>query len=184
MGAVDQRPTAAERSRPLAGDEVVPDPDVSITRAIAIDAPPEGVWPWIAQLGQGQGGFYSYDWLENLLGCRIHSADRIVPGWQAVEVGGQVRLHPDVALDVAAVDAGRHLVLHGAVPVGGGPAPYDFSWAFVVDGTGDGSTRLLVRERYGYVRWWAAAVVRPATLASAVMSRRMLRGIRDRAESV
>src|SRR6185312_7157583 len=71
------------------------------TRAIAISAPADQVWPWIAQLGQGRGGFYSYDFLENLVGCDIHSADRIVPEWQDVAVGDKVRFAPEVALDVA-----------------------------------------------------------------------------------
>jgi hypothetical protein len=140
------------------------------------------VWPWIAQLGQGRGGFYSYDVLENLVGCDIHSADRIDPAWQSVHVGDEVRLHPDVALIVARVDQGRAMVLRGAVPMGRSPAPYDFTWAFVVSAAAAGTTRVVVRERYAYRRRWAALIVEPAALTSAVMSARMLRGIRERAE--
>ena len=68
--------------------------DLTATRAISIRASADQVWPWIAQLGQGRGGFYSYDFLENLVGCNIHSADRIVPEWQNVAVGDEVRLAP------------------------------------------------------------------------------------------
>ena len=100
-GATDQ-----ERDDSLPGDELVANADLSATRAITIRASADQVWPWIAQLGQGRGGFYSYDFLENLIGCDIHSADRIVPEWQHVAVGDEVRLAPEVALDVAASRAG------------------------------------------------------------------------------
>jgi hypothetical protein len=92
--------------------------DVTSTRAITIAAAAPNVWPWIAQLGQGRGGFYSYDVLENLVGCDIHSANRIVPEWQQVEVGDEVKLHPQVALTVAVVQAGRAVVWRGGVPIG------------------------------------------------------------------
>ena len=71
----------------LPGDELVPHADLAATRAVTIAATPEQVWPWIAQMGQGRGGLYSYDALENLVGCDMHSADRVVPEWQDVAVG-------------------------------------------------------------------------------------------------
>ena len=174
--------TPGEVTRPLPGDELVPRPDLSATRALTIDAPARLVWPWVAQLGQGRGGFYSYDALENLVGCDIHSADRVVEEWQGIAVGDEVRLHPEMALTVARVDAGRALVLRGAVPAGRGPAPYDFTWSFVVEHGPANTTRLVVRERYGYTRSSAAWLVEPVAVVSWVMSQRMLRGIRDRAE--
>jgi hypothetical protein len=42
---------------------------VSWTHAITIDAPPEAVWPWIAQLGDERGGFYSFTFFENQVGA-------------------------------------------------------------------------------------------------------------------
>src|SRR5436189_6366298 len=105
-GATDQ-----ESDEPLPGDDLIASPDLTATRAITVHAPADQVWPWIAQLGQGRGGFYSYDALENLVGCDIHSADRIVPQWQEVKVGDQVKLHPEVGLGVAVVEPGRALVL-------------------------------------------------------------------------
>jgi hypothetical protein len=95
----------------------------------------------------GPGGFYSYDFLESLAGCDIHSAERIVPDWQDVRVGDEVRLAREVALEVAVLDPARALVLRGSVPMGKTPPPYDFSWAFVLRQQQDGQTRLLVRER-------------------------------------
>jgi hypothetical protein len=173
--------TDAEIAAVQPGDEFIADANVTATRAITIRRSPELVWPWIAQLGQGRGGFYSYDRLENLLGLDIHSADRVVPEWQQLEVGDQVRLAPAVALKAAIVEPGRALVLEGALPLAQAP-PFDSTWAFILCEQPDGSTRLLSRERYGYKRWWAPLVVEPTQAASFVMSRKMLLGIRDRAE--
>jgi hypothetical protein len=155
---------------------------LTATRAVTVRAAAAGVWPWIAQLGQGRGGFYSYDFLENLVGCDIHSADRIVPEWQAINVGDQVNLRPEVGLLVALVDPERVLVLRGGVPMGRTQPPYDFTWAFILRPGPAGASRLLVRERYSYSRRWAPLLVEPVELISFVMSQRMLRGIRERAE--
>jgi hypothetical protein len=167
----------------LPGDEIVPRANLTATRAVTVRAGAHhGVWPWIAQLGQGRGGFYSYDFVENLIGCDIHSANRIVPEWQRIEVGAQVNLHPEVGLIAALVEPGRTLVLRGGVPTGSAPPPYDFTWAFVLRDQPDGTTRLVVRERYGYSRRWAPLLVEPVELISFLMSQRMLRGIKERAE--
>jgi hypothetical protein len=176
-GATDE-----EHNATLAGDDLIPNPDLMATRAITVHAPADQVWPWIAQLGQGRGGFYSYDALENLVGCDIHSADRIVPEWQAINVGDQVNLHPEVGLGVTVVEQGRALVLRGGVPMGAVPPPYDTTWAFVLREQPEGTTRLLVRERYAYTQRWAPLLVEPVAVVAFVMSQRMLRGIRDRAE--
>ena len=174
--------TGEESEGPLPGDDLVENADITATRAITIRASTDQVWPWIAQLGQGRGGFYSYDFLENLVGCDIHSADRIVPEWQDLEVGDEVRFAPEVGLAVAALEQGRSLVLRGGVPIGNTPAPYDSTWAFVLRDEPDKTTRLLVRERYAYTRPWARLIVEPTEVLSFVMSQKMLRGIKDRAE--
>jgi hypothetical protein len=175
--------SAAERAVALAGDGLLPDADQIATRAITINAAAEAIWPWLVQLGQGRGGFYSYTWLENLVPKEnIHNADRIVPEWQQVAVGDEVLLHPEVKLRVALVEPGRALVLSGGVPMGKTAAPYKFSWAFVLVTQPDGATRLIVRERYEYTQRWAPFIVQPAELVSSLMSPKMLRGIRTRAE--
>jgi hypothetical protein len=148
----------------LPGDDLVKDSDLTATRAITVHT------------GAKE------DLLENLAGCKMHSADRIVPEWQSVRVGSKVNLHPEVAYDVAISDPGRALVLRGGVPMGKVPAPYDSTWAFTLDESVEGATRLVVRERYGYTRWWAALLIEPTALISFFMSRRMLRGIKARAE--
>jgi hypothetical protein len=176
-GATDE-----ERTMPLPGDDLNPEADLVATRAITVDASPAGIWPWIVQLGQERGGFYTYDALENLVGCDIHNADEVMAEWQTLEVGDEVRLHPEVPLEVAFLKPEEALVLRGGVPVGDSPPPYEFTWAFVLRQQPDGSTRLLVRERYTYTKRWAPVVVEPVEGMSFLMSQKMLRGIRDRAE--
>jgi len=175
--------TNDELHHSLAGDELLPTADQSTTRAITINAQADEIWPWVAQLGQGRGGFYSYDWLENLLvRADFHNADRIVPEWQLTTVGSEVRLAPEVALKVVALEPDRALVLRGSVPMGRVAPPYEFTWAFVLLTQQDGTTRLVVRERYQYTHRWAAFIVQPAQLASCLMTPKMLRGIKIRAE--
>jgi hypothetical protein len=176
------RATEAEITEPFAGDELVAAPDLTATRAITIHAGVEDVWPWIVQLGQGRGGFYSYDSLENLIGCDIHSALQINPDWQHLEVGDTVRLAPELALTVAVAKPPRTLVLQGGVMPGATVAPYNFTWTFDLSPVSASTTRLVVRERYAYTRWWAGLMVEPLSVVSFLMSRRMLHGIRDRAE--
>lgn len=184
--------TEAELDARLPGDDLIPTPDLVATRVVGIAATPDEVWPWVAQLGQGRGGFYSYDCLENLVGCDVHSADRVEGQWQDVQVGDPFRLHPQVALEVVLVDPGRALVVRGAVGATGataataassaGAPPYDFTWTFALRRGRDGGTRLLVRERYGYTRRSAALLVEPVAVISFAMTQRLLRGLRDRAE--
>ena len=89
-----------------------------------------------------------------------------------------------VALRVVVFEEGHHFVLRGAVAADGtnAPAPYDFTWAFVLIEGARGTTRLIVRERYAYLASWAGALVEPVEMVSFLMSQRMLRGIRERAE--
>jgi hypothetical protein len=176
-GATDQ-----ECEMALSGDELIVRADLTATRAITVRAAAAEVWPWIAQLGQGRGGFDSYDLLENLLGCDIHSADRIAPEWQHVAVGNEIRLAPKVPLIVTTSEPGRALVLRGGVPMGETAPPYDFTWSFVLRDQPDRTTRLLVRERYEYLRSWTWLLVEALEAVSFLMTQKMLRGIRDRAE--
>ncbi len=169
-GATDDDLDAA-----LPGDEFIPDPEVVATRGITIDAPASEVWAWLVQIGQDRGGFYSYDWLENLIGLNIHSADQIEERWQSLAPGDPVRLGSAVAMDAAVVDPGHTLVL---------VAPEQaFTWTFALLPGRDRTTRLVVRERFARLGWWSRPVNEAIATASAVMTRAMLRGIRDRAET-
>ena len=180
--------TANETAAVLPGDALLPHTDLTATRAITIRAGIDDIWPWLAQMGQGRGGLYSYDWLENLVGCHMHSIDRVVPEWQSVREGDDFRLHPDVALTVVAVDHPHALVVQGGISATGQvttddpAAPYDFTWAFVLVARNARSTRLLIRERYRYHTFAARPMVEMVAAISFIMTERMLRGIRDRAE--
>jgi hypothetical protein len=174
--------TGEEAGAPLAGDALLANADLIATRAITIHSPADVIWPWIAQLGQGRGGFYTYDWLQNLLGLDMHSADHVVPGWQDIRAGDEIRLAAGVGLTVAVAEHGRALVIRGGIPMGAVPCPYDFTWAWVLRERHDGTTRLVVRERYSYTKRWAPFLLEPVQVISFVMTQRMLRGIKERAE--
>ncbi len=168
----------------LPGDELVPSRSWGYTHAITIDAPPSEVWPWLAQIGQGRGGFYSFDLLENLVGCNIHNSDTLLPEFQQLAVGDPVRLHPkSPPLVVAIAEPERCLALIGGNPVTGSEAAS--LWAFHLFETSDGTTRLVERGRYEVGPTRAARLAMgPAILEpiSFVMSRQMLRNIKRLAE--
>jgi hypothetical protein len=105
-----------------------------------------------------------------------------VPELQDIEVGDEILLGPEFGYDVALLEWGRLLVLRGGFPMENIAPPYDSTWAFVLRDGPDKTTRLLVRERYEYKRPWAPLIVEPTEALSFVMSQKMLRGIRDRAE--
>lgn len=131
---------------------------------------------------RGGGGFYSYDFLENAIGCDIHSATRAIQEFQDIAVGDEVRLAPQLSLNIATLNPGRSLVLRGGIPIGNSAPPYDFTWAFTLRDEPYGATRLLVRERYSYTRPWARLLIEPTEAISFVMSQKMLCAIRDRVE--
>jgi hypothetical protein len=185
--------TTQEAAGPLAGDELVPTPRMQSTRAVTIAAPVSGVWPWLVQLGAGRGGMYSYDWLETAAGLGIHSADRIHPELQQLKVGDTVPLSPDGGLSVRLLRPTTVLGLGGTIdlrtrrmfPDGVPPAGprLEVGWTFVLRPMGPQASRLVSRTRYNYSPLAAGLVLR-ALLEPAqfLMERRMLLGIRNRAE--
>jgi len=182
----------AECRAAMPGDELVPEPRLESTRAVTIDAPPEAVWPWLAQLGQGRGGLYSYDALENLVGLDLHSADEILPGHQRIAPGDVIRLGKpgSPCFRVVSVDAGRSLVLVSADPATQEAVPTPVragtgaTWQWVLRPVAGGAaTRLVSRQRNthpdGQRLLWR--LVEPVGFG---MERRMLLGIKERAERV
>ena len=165
--------TAEEASARLPGDELLEDADGVATRAIEIDAAPAAVWPWIAQMGPSpRGGAYTYDWIENLLGLNMHSADRVLPEFQHPEVGDLLgygsnrmrveRVEPEHVLAWRSEDG-------------------NWLWSFVLEERA-GSTRLISRNRFRLPTLAARVGMIPMEPASLVMERKMLRGIKERAE--
>jgi len=175
-----------EVTRVLPGDELVPGPAEQTTLAVDVDAPAEAAWPWLVQIGKDRGGMYSYDWLENLVGLDIHSTDEIREEWQHLAAGDRVVVVPPgyspmpdgYSFPVAQVLPGRALVLRQAPP----EHPWNSVWSFHLVPAGAGRCRLISRSRTERPRQpglrIATRLMEPVTL---VMTRRMLRGIAERA---
>ena len=165
--------TRAEAQARLPGDELLEDADGVATRAITIDAPAAAVWPWIAQMGPSpRGGAYTYDWIENLLRLDMHSAGRVLPEYQHPQVGDTLsygknrmrfeRVEPQRVLATRSEDG-------------------NWVWTFVLDEQ-EGRTRLISRNRFRLPSLIAKIGMVPMEPASLVMERKMLSGIKQRAE--
>jgi hypothetical protein len=165
--------TAAEATANLPGDELLVAADGMSTRAIETGAPAAAVWPWLAQMGPSpRGGAYTYDWIENLLGLNMHSADRVLPEFQRPQVGDTIgfgsnrmrleRVEPERLLAWCSQDG-------------------NWVWSFVLDEQ-DGHTRLISRNRFRLPTLAARIGMLPMEPASLVMERKMLHGIKQRAE--
>lgn len=173
----------SELTASLPGDELVPAPRLSSTRAITVDAPADEVWPWLVQIGQGRGGLYSFDGLENLLGLDLHSADEVHADLQCLRPGDTVRL-------AAGGRAPSYRVREVAPPttlvlLGGDAAAADdvrLTWQWSLRPLDPGRrTRVVVRQRLAFppsqrLLWRVVAPI------GFVMERRMLRGLARRAE--
>ena len=176
--------TDAEVAMRLPGDEIVPDRNSLATRALSVHAPAAKIYPWLLQVGQGRGGMYSYEWLENLIGCDIHNVYQIVPELQQVTVGQVIRMGPKgyPMYHVAGFAPGQYLVLHPADPKTEAPGPG--AWTMVVAEQPDGTSRLIFRQQMrvdpgigNFIMW--RVLVDPMTF---VMEQKMMRTIRDLAE--
>jgi hypothetical protein len=164
--------TAEEAARPLPGDDLLARADIVATRAIGIDAPPSAIWPWLVQMGPGRAGAYTYDWIENLLGLDMHSVDHVLPDFQHPQVGDTIgygsnrmrieRVAPEHVLASRAEDG-------------------NWVWTFVLE-EHDGRTRLISRNRFRLPTLLARIGMLPMEPGSLVMERRMLLGIKQRAE--
>jgi hypothetical protein len=169
--------TADEVSGQMPGDDLMPDPDLQTTRAITIEAPPGAIWPWLVQMGSGRGGAYTYDWIENLLGLDMHSANEILPQFQDLKVGDALPLGSKAPrLRAEVLDPDRALVVRSE----------DGNWVWAFGLYPDGKhTRLVSRNRIktpgasAPARIGYTVVMEPGSL---VMERKMLLGIRQRAE--
>jgi hypothetical protein len=172
--------TTTELTRVMTGDGAVIDPSYSATLAITVDARPEQIWPWLVQMGYQRGGLYSYDWLDRLFGYLDRpSADSILPAFQHLAVGDEIPIGRGPAFPVTAIEPYRALVLSGT---GNG---FVWAWQFGLHPLDEGRTRLvsrvLVRVPSSVGSWLFMRVMEPAAF---VMTRRMLLGLKQRAETL
>ncbi|HEX6761790.1 MAG TPA: hypothetical protein VF094_03210 [Gaiellaceae bacterium] len=165
--------TAEEAGARLPGDELLEDADGVATRAITIDAPASAVWPWIAQMGPSpRGGAYTYDWIENVLGLHMHSADSVLPDYQHPQVGDGFGYGPN-KMSYRIVEPGHVLAVQSADD--------NWAWSFILDEQ-HGRTRLISRNRFRLPRLRDRIGMIPMEPGSLVMERKMLHGIKERAE--
>jgi hypothetical protein len=184
--------TDAEVRRPFPGGDLVPGALRSATMAVTIDAPPDRVWPWLAQMGLDRGGWYSWDRLD-AFGRR--SADRIHPEWQAIAVGDRLAARPDGSQwwEVAALEPGRLLALRMSLDLRGrpfdpaGPRPRRFTdstWTFLLADAPGARTRVVVSGYWALRPRWLQPVMSVIVLEPAhwVMQTRQFANLRRRAE--
>src|ERR1043165_5985240 len=165
--------TAEEAAARLPGDELLEKADGVATRAVTIDAPPSAVWPWIGQMGPSpRGGAYTYDWIENLLGLNMHSADRILPDYQHPQVGDGFGYGTN-KMSFKIVEPEHVLASQSA--------DGNWVWTFVLKEE-DGRTRLISRNRFRMPKLKDKIGMIPMEPGSLIMERKMLYGIKQRAE--
>ena len=169
--------TDAEIETPLPCDELVEHPKLNATHAITINAPVSRVWPWLVQIGQTRGGFYSYAWLENAVGCQMHNANRVHSEWQDLKVGDEVWLHPKAPpLRVLATEREKYIALEKC-------------WTFYLKPVEENRTRLIIRGRGDYYPDFRNALLNFIYFrllfepAHFIMERKMMLGIKERAEA-
>jgi hypothetical protein len=170
--------TSDEIQRAMPGDEILADAVLQTTRAITIDAQREDIWPWLVQMGpRPRAGAYTYDLVERLLGIDIENTDRILPEFQHLEVGEAIGMNEKgQGIVVRQVDPNNALVLQWV--------PARSTWTFALHPE-HGSTRLISRNRLsgGGPLFWLSMVCFMET-GSLVMERKMLSGIKRRAEKL
>jgi hypothetical protein len=169
-----------EAARLLPGDELIAAPTRSETRAITIAAPEAAVWPWLAQMGYGRGGWYSYRPMD----MPGPSADAIIPELQSIAVGETMPTSPDGGFEVVQIEPDHALVLYmddvmverqrvaarerrgtpdapaaerippglaaSGAILGTTPSMFRATWSFVLEPVDGGSTRLIERVRVQY----------------------------------
>ena len=172
--------TASDLARVMAGDGLLVDPTYSGTTVVVVDAAPEHIWPWLVQIGYQRGGLYSYDWLDRLFGYLDRpSATCILPQFQHLAVGDEIPLGRGPGWPVAILEPNRALVLDMR-----NLSAFDWVWQFGLDAMDEKRTRLVSRSRVRTRTTWARLVTYAIEPAGFLMTRRMLLGLKWRAEAL
>ena len=188
--------TEEEGSADLPGDELFPNPKLRMTWGITINTPIEEVWPWVVQMGQGRGGFYTYQFLENIVGCEIYNADRILPEHQHIPLEAGVSLARGMPpMSVVSYEEGHYYFLQACMDMNtmesfnpkGDSIPEkvtNLGWGFYLQEISKNETRFLSRWLADYEPTLINKIVYNIFIepVSFVMGRKMLIGTRQRAE--
>ena len=168
--------TDDEIRRPILGDDIVGNPSFNATRAIAINAPVESIYPWIVQMGVNRAGWYSYDLLDNL---GRHSAEVILPQHQNIQVGDLIPMSPDGKQGLWVKDFRNNEWILWWDKTG------DTSWAWGIYPDGISRSRLVTRIRVKY-RWLSPAILFNLIIEflDIWMMRKCMLGIKRRAEAM
>ena len=185
-----------EAKRPLPADELVNTPKTKFTHAIEINAPAKYVWPWIAQIGQGKGGFYSYEALENLVGLQIYNVDIVLPEYQNPKIGDEVGFGPNDSIPIIICEHGSAMAIENSLDLDSNK-PYDpksnppknylhLTWLWYVEVLGENRSRFISRNRVDFApnfknRLLFGSFTEPIVFA---MDRKMCLGIKKRAEGL
>jgi hypothetical protein len=173
--------TSSDLTRVMAGDGFIVAPTFSYMMAVTVNAGPEHIWPWLLQIGYQRGGLYSYDWLDRLFGFLDRpSATRILPEFQHLAVGDEIPLGRGPKWPVGAIEPCRALVLDMR-NMGG----FDWVWQFGLYPVDEKRTRLVSRsEVCPHTVWGRLFTVLAIEPAGFIMTRRMLLGLKQRAETL
>jgi hypothetical protein len=172
--------TSSDLTRVMAGDGLIVHPTYSGTMAVIVNARPEHIWPWLVQMGYQRGGLYSYDWLDRLFGYLDRpSATRILPEFQRLAVGEHIPLGRGPSWPVAVIEPDRALVLDMR-NMGG----IDWVWQFGLYAIDERRTQLVSRSRVRARTVSARLLTFAIEPAGFVMTRRMLIGLKQRAEAL
>lgn len=180
--------------REYPGDKIISNPITQFTHGIEINAPSEFVWPWIAQMGQGRGGFYSYELLENLIGLEIYNSNKIIPEYQKPFVGDRIPFGPDIAYPLVICDSGKAMVIEHCENMDTKSECISkerlsgnylhLSWLWHLEGVDEEKSRFVSRNRLAYNTSFKNKMVIDVLAEPVVfaMDRKMCLGIRKRAE--
>ena len=172
--------TPSDLARVMAGDRLLPEWTYSGTTTVVIHAKPEHIWPWLVQIGYQRGGLYSYDWLDRLFGYLDRpSATRILPEFQHLSVGDHIPLGRGPSWPVAILEPNRAMVLDMR-QMGG----LDWVWQFGLYPIDQTRTQLVSRSRVRAQAVWARLLTHAIEPAGFLMTRRMLLGLKQRAEEL
>ena len=172
--------TPDDLARVMPGDALIANPTHSATHAVTVDAPPEDIWPWLVQMGYRRGGLYSYDWLDRLFGYLDRpSANRVLPEFQQLSAGDVIPLGRGQGFPVTTIEPYRTLVLSDTND------EFQWVWQFGLYPLDEGRTRLVSRGAQRFANtistWLFMRVMEPAAF---IMTRRMLLGVKQRAEAL